>query len=124
VRTHPTQRQTIGFVLALAAVATAFAFRFRAAPPLLVGFGGFAALLLSISPSAKLRLAAFLAVNWLTRPLRWLVPRLALLFVYYLVLTPIGLGLRVARRNLRARREPTWQVRSEQPEAERYLRQY
>jgi hypothetical protein len=62
-------------------------------------------------------------------PLAWSVSTLLLVFVYYLVLTPVGLVLRVAGRDpLRRRFEPRaasyWVKRTEAAKSERYFRQF
>jgi hypothetical protein len=62
-------------------------------------------------------------------PIGWVISHVILAVIYYLVLTPIGLLLRAAGRDLLARRrDPTaesyWIDRGAKPEVERYFRQY
>jgi hypothetical protein len=76
-----------------------------------------------------LRLPVYLLWMRLTRPLAWLISYLALLVVYFLVLTPIALGLRVFRRDPLARRfdrgrSSYWVKRGTEPGTARYFRQF
>jgi len=62
-------------------------------------------------------------------PIGWVMSHLILGFIYYLVLTPVGLGLRLAGRDPLHRRfdrgaKSYWIDRGGKPEAERYFRQY
>lgn len=62
-------------------------------------------------------------------PIGWVVSHLILGLVYYLVVTPVAIGLRLAgrdplQRRLEPERESYWIDRDEAPEVERYFRQY
>jgi ABC-type uncharacterized transport system permease subunit len=62
-------------------------------------------------------------------PIGWVMSHLILGVIYYLVVTPVGLALRAAGRDPLNRRfdrdaKSYWIDRREQPEVERYFRQY
>ena len=62
-------------------------------------------------------------------PIGWVMSHVLLALVYYLVLTPVGLALRLAGRDPLARRferdaRSYWIDRSGDPTTERYFRQY
>jgi hypothetical protein len=89
--------------------------------------GGFFALAYYALP--PLRGPMFRAWMTLTFPLAWLVSHLVLGACYYLVLTPIGVILRLCRYDpLQRRFEPSastyWLRRSERGEPLRYLKQF
>lgn len=75
-------------------------------------------------------------VRWLyigsavvTYPIGWVISHVVLAAVFYLVLTPIALVLRLARRDvLKLRDNPEhdtlWTERRSAPEPDRYLRQF
>jgi hypothetical protein len=71
----------------------------------------------------------YLVMAYATLPIGWVVSYLLLAAVYYLVLTPIGLALRLAGYDPMARRfdrraETYWSPREEEPSTDRYFRQY
>jgi hypothetical protein len=77
---------------------------------------------------------AFMRKVWIAMmvglsPIGWVMSHLILAVIYYLVLTPVGLALRAAGRDPLHRRlerdaETYWIDRREQPDVERYFRQY
>jgi len=88
--------------------------------------GLFALVYYAVSP---LRWPMYRTWMALTFPLAWLVSHLVLGAAYYLVLTPIGIVLRLCRYDPLDRRfEPAastyWLRRSERSEPLRYLRQF
>jgi hypothetical protein len=71
----------------------------------------------------------FLGLALATWPIGWLVSHLALVFVYYLVITPIGMALRLASRDPLRRRfdraaKTYWEPYDPNQGPERYLRQF
>ena len=71
----------------------------------------------------------YLGLIYLTWPIGWVVSHTLLLITYYLVLTPVGLALRlVGRDGLRRRLEPDsdtyWEARPPTRDTEGYFRQY
>lgn len=72
-----------------------------------------------------------LFVGWLyaAYPIGWVVSHVILAALYYLVMTPMGLLMKVVGRDpLALRRDPKattyWVERRKAPDSERYLRQY
>lgn len=77
---------------------------------------------------AWLRLV-YLGMCYATWPIGWVVSHAILALVYYVVLTPIGLTLRVFRYDPLSRRfdrsaESYWKARGVAPPPERYFRQH
>ncbi len=73
--------------------------------------------------------AVFLLWMWATFPIGWLVSLVLFAAVYFLLVTPIGLILRVLGRDPLARRfqrdaESYWTPRPPAPDADRYFRQF
>lgn len=71
----------------------------------------------------------YLAATYATWPIGWVVSHLLLGLVYYGLLTPIGLALRLAGKDLLQRRfDPAassyWLRRPAPPEKQRYFRQF
>lgn len=65
----------------------------------------------------------------LTFPIAWVVSRLSLVLMYFLIVTPLGWGLRrLGHDPLRLRQKGTelsyWEPLSPVPDVSRYLRQY
>jgi len=89
------------------------------------------AVLISI---AGLLSPAFMRRVWIAMmvglsPIGWVMSHVILAFIYYLVLTPVGLALRLAGRdplNRRLDREAKtyWIDRGDEPAVDRYFRQY
>jgi uncharacterized membrane protein YraQ (UPF0718 family) len=76
-----------------------------------------------------LRWAVYLGWVYVTYPLGWLFSHMALAALYFLVLTPIGLVLRVFGRDRRLRRADPgantyWIRRDSLPTAESHFRQF
>lgn len=96
--------------------------------------GGAVAALAALVPAAGLFWPevlrwAFLGLSWAAFPIGFVVSHLVLALVYFVVLTPIGLAMRLAGRDPMHRRfEPeaeSYWVRHEKPESsDRYLRQF
>lgn len=70
-------------------------------------------------------------IGWLCAayPIGWTVSNLLLLGIYWFVLTPLGLAMRIVRRDPLSRRferdaTTYWVVRRPTDDKERYLRQY
>jgi Saxitoxin biosynthesis operon protein SxtJ len=71
----------------------------------------------------------FLGLTLATWPIGWVVSHLALAIVYYLVITPIGLAMRIAGRDpLRRAFEPKaityWEAYKPDQGPDRYLKQF
>ncbi|HVR29950.1 MAG TPA: SxtJ family membrane protein [Thermoanaerobaculia bacterium] len=80
-----------------------------------------------LSPRFALRVWIGMMVG--LSPIGWVLSHLILGLIYYLVLTPIGLALRVAGRDPLDRRfdrdaKSYWIDRRGKPDVERYFRQY
>jgi hypothetical protein len=88
-----TSRQTLWFTLSLAFVLAGLGAlaRVRGHVSGAIALSSCALLALAVLPSPRLRLALAKAWQWLTRPLRFAVPRVLLWVVYYLLVTPLGL---------------------------------
>jgi hypothetical protein len=89
--------------------------------------GGLSALLSLIAPRANRFL--YLALTLLAFPIAWLVSWALVLALYFLVLTPAGLALRLLRadpmaRDLDRARESYWEPLPPPPGPERYFKQY
>lgn len=73
--------------------------------------------------------AAFLGMSYAAFPIGWVVSHLVLAIVYYLVLTPIGLGMRLVGRDPMLRRFDRatgsyWLPHRPTDDPKRYLRQF
>ncbi len=71
----------------------------------------------------------FLGLTLATWPIGWVVSNLALGLLYYAVITPIGLAIRLAGRDLLARKldraaETYWEPYNPDRGMDRYLRQF
>jgi len=71
----------------------------------------------------------YVGMMTLTFPIGWVISNVILIVVYYLVLTPIGLAMRLAGRDPMQRRlerdaRSYWLARSAQTPTARYFRQY
>jgi hypothetical protein len=71
----------------------------------------------------------YVGMSLATYPIGWVVSHLVLGIVYYLVITPIGLAMRLIGRDPMQRRfdrsAPTyWIARDPEPAKERYFKQY
>lgn len=71
----------------------------------------------------------FLGLTLATWPIGWVVSHLVLAFVYYLVVTPVGLALRIAgkdplRRAFDRRATTYWEPYNPDQGPDRYLRQF
>lgn len=80
---------------------------------------------LALPPFARI---VYLALTGLTYPIGFVVSHLVLLVIYYGLITPVGLALRLADRDpLRKRpgdEASYWRPREAVTDAERYFRQY
>jgi hypothetical protein len=73
--------------------------------------------------------AAWLGLSYLTFPIGYVVSHVVLAAVYYLVLTPVGLVMRLVgydplQRGWNPQAESYWEPKPEPPPAERYFQQY
>lgn len=71
----------------------------------------------------------FIALSYAAAPVGWVVALVLLAFVYYAIMTPIGLVMRLTGRDPLARRfdrsaTSYWVTRRPTAEIERYFRQY
>jgi len=71
----------------------------------------------------------FLGLSYAAFPIGFVVSHLVLVAVYYLVLTPVGLALRIFRydpmhRALEPDRSSYWIERESEPDPKQYFRQY
>jgi hypothetical protein len=71
----------------------------------------------------------FVALSLVTWPIGWLISHLILVVVFYGLITPLGLALRLAGRDALGRRfdrtaSTYWQPRQSRPDVERYWRRY
>lgn len=85
----------------------------------------------AIASAIKPRLIRPIFVAWMVAvfPIGWTVSRLLLALIYYAVVTPIGIGLRLAGRDPIARRfdrsaASYWTPRSQVKDAGRYFKQF
>lgn len=87
-----------------------------------------AVLALGSALSPKLNRLVFFGLAGLTFPIGWVVFHVVLAVVYFLVITPIGLGMRLFGRDalgLDARGATTyWRKRPPAPAVDRYFRQF
>lgn len=79
--------------------------------------------------SLRLARSVYVALVCLSFPIGWVVSHVAMLVIYFLVLSPIGLGLRLVgydpmNRQLEANSETYWQKRDPEREAASYFRQF
>ena len=84
------------------------------------------ALILGLLAPRSLRMI-YVALSFATAPIGWLVSRVALVAIYTLLITPIGLLLRLFGRDalgLGERRASYWSTRGEPRDSERHFRQY
>lgn len=127
-RAELRQFATIWLPLALMVVAGASLYRtgsWRLAFQLLPV--ALASLVTGIIAPARMR-PVFLGLLAVTYPIGWVVSRLVLVMVYWLVMTPIGVLLRLTGHDaLWLRHDPSTQSfwrRRETPDDKRYLRQF
>ena len=86
--------------------------------------------------AAVVGLAAPKAIKWLfvglmllTFPIGFVVSHVVLVLLYYVILTPLGVGLRIfgsdpLSKSLEPQRESYWQPREQIEDPERYFRQF
>ena len=89
--------------------------------------GGTLALIYLVLP--RLRRAIYLAWLYAAYPIGWTISHLLLLFVYYAILTPIGLLLRLAGKDPLERRQDRsapsyWSRRDQDQDVKSYFRQF
>ena len=134
IERNPSERQlrlfgALLFPLFCVIVGAILRFRFgleRAAPPVW-GLGA-ASLALALVRPALVR-PIYLGLMLATYPIGWIVSHLILVLVYYLVVTPVGLALRLAGRDpLLKRPDRTrvsyWRERPPVHDVKRYFRQF
>lgn len=130
---HPSRKMLVEFSEAglffLGMVAAPLAY-FRGRPALAAAFWVAAVLLRLTGLVAPMRLRpVFLGLTLAAWPIGWLVSHLVLALVYYGVVTPIALAMRLAGRDPLSRRaDPQavsyWEPVRTEPGLEQYLRQY
>ena len=132
LNTNPTRRDLLlfGFVLPLvAAVLGLFVvFRFDAPGAARVIWVAGAVLTLSYVAIPPWRRPLFLGWMYVTFPIGWVLSHVALLIVFFLVIVPFGLVIRLARRDLLRRRfdrsaSSYWVRREPVADVRRYFRQ-
>ena len=133
INRNPSRRELNAFAFALAtlfAVAGSVAFWRAHAPRVATGIWIAGALLLAVYLALP-RLRRPICVGWMRAcaPLGWLVSHTALAVVYFLVITPIGLAMRLAGRDPMKRRfdpsaESHWLPHQADEDASRYFRQF
>jgi hypothetical protein len=129
-RPSPAELRVFGFVLLGIFVVAGAVLRWRFDSSLAAGWVwgcglGLAALYAAVRP---IRLPLYLAWMHAVRPLAWVVSHLALGLVYFAIITPIGLVMRLAGRDALARRfdrgaSSYWIARDSAGGASRYFRQ-
>ena len=132
INRHPSTRQLRVFAVAWLVCFGILALSVRAKghSAAALWIGGFALVIpvIGLVVPKRLRLV-YLGMTYATFPIGWVVSHVILAVMYYVVLTPIGLLLRLFRYDPLTRRfDPTastyWKSRSESPPAERYFRQH
>ncbi len=132
INLRPSSRQLLVFALAWLAIAGLLGFvQWRQDRPVVAGLvwsAGVLGLLLDLLWPAALRLL-YVGLSFVTFPIGLAISSLVLAALYYAVLTPIGLILRLGRHDpLRRRLERDaasyWQIRPPPPEPESYFRQH
>ena len=63
-------------------------------------------------------------LQWATFPIRWLVSRVVLAIIFFVVVTPIGLAMRLAKSDDRIASKSYWIESSERPDKKNYFKQY
>jgi Saxitoxin biosynthesis operon protein SxtJ len=132
LNTNPTRRdlQVFGFVLPLVAAVLGLlvAFRFDAPGVARVMWAAGAVLTLSYVAIPAWRRPLFVGWMYATYPIGWVLSHVMLLVVFFLVIVPFGLVIRLARRDLLRRRfdrsAPSyWTRREPVSDVRRYFRQ-
>ncbi|HYU40109.1 MAG TPA: SxtJ family membrane protein [Acidimicrobiia bacterium] len=132
LNTNPTRRDLLvfGFVVPLVAavIGLLVAVRFDAPGAARFIWVVGAALTLSYVAIPPWRRPLFLGWMYVTYPIGWVMSHVALLIVFFLVIVPFGLVIRLARRDLLHRRldrsAPSYWVRREPvSDVRRYFRQ-
>jgi hypothetical protein len=133
IRRNPSRRELAWFGLALTlffgVVGAIVLWRTgstQAARALWIAGGAVFTLYYTVPP---LRRPLYIGWSYLTFPLGWLLSYLALITVFYGVLTPIGLLLRLLGRDPLGRRRAgegssSWVARPPPPDSSRYFRQF
>lgn len=130
---RPSTASLRSFAAAMLLVLAVGALRHRAQDTLLrdplaltlAGLALITAALAAVRP-AWLR-PAYIALGVATYPVRWLVALLSLAFLYYAVITPIALGLRVMRKHRAGSADSSgsaWVVSHARADKSRYFRQF
>jgi hypothetical protein len=133
IRTDPTERELLWFGLALMAffaiVGTVVRYRFGPGTvPRALWLTGLT-LGLVYYFSRRARRPIFIAWSVLTHPLGWVLTQAVLLVVFLIVLTPIGLLLRLfgndpMERSFDSNRQSYWARRGKTTPSSRYFKQY
>jgi hypothetical protein len=129
---NPTPRQlrvfSVAFLVFGIVVGVLVWLRTDAVRPALITWGALSAtaiLFMVAPPFGKVAYAVTAVVSF---PIGWVLSSVIMAAIYYLVVTPIGLMLRLAGRDalgMRARGEPSsWTKRTVPREVSRYFKQY
>lgn len=133
INRHPSPRELrwFGALLALFVATLGALGRWRFdAPGVAAGVWGVgAALVLVYFALPPLRRGIYLAWLYAAYPMGWTISHLLLLLVYYAILTPVGLLLRLVGKDpLDRRLDPDaashWSRRAQHDEVKRYFRQF
>jgi len=129
VKIQQSHLRQFGFAAAILAGAAGFWFGGVSTSPTTIGWLLFAALLGLSAALAPQRLRVpFVLLSAITAPIGWVVSHLILGLIYFAVVTPIGLALRLTGRSsmetdIDRAAESYWQRRPPPPKVEDYLRQ-
>jgi hypothetical protein len=132
INRHPSQRQLRVFAAAwlLCFGLLAIALRAKGHPLTSLWVGGLAIVIPAVGLAApKMLRLVYLGMTYATFPIGWVISHVILAAVYFLVLTPMGLILRLFRYDPLTRQfdraAPTyWKLRRETSSAARYFRQH
>ena len=134
INKNPSQRELRQFGLlffpAFAAMIAWIAYRATGQwpiPGICLGLAGLSIALGALAPSAMRPI--WIVTMYVTFPIGFVISHILMAIVYYLVLTPAGLLLRLFKGDpLQRRADPAastyWIRRPEQPDPERYFRQF
>jgi hypothetical protein len=134
LHTDPTTRQLrqfAGLTLPLFAVIVGTILWWRFDQTVAPGVIGGLALVFAVIGTLRPAVARPVYLGWMyaAYPIGWLIGHLLLGVVFFLILTPIGLLMRMVGRDPLSRRfddtrTSYWDTRDERPEPSRYFRQY
>jgi hypothetical protein len=129
----PTDKQLRQFALLLALLLGGLTgwLVWKAQPPAWAATAGIAAALAATVGTLRPRLMRAVYVGWMAAvfPIGWLVSHLLLAAIYYLVITPVAMLMRLCGYDPMQRRwdrqaTTYWQSRREDDDPQRYFKQY